>query len=73
LFRADDRKVDLLASCEGQDGLRVGNVTGNRSSQPRDAGISRRAEELADIAIGRETSDQRMLSGAAAEDQNSHD
>ena len=38
----------------------------------RNPGIARRADNLADVAVGDQPGDQRVLARAAADDQNSH-
>ena len=47
-------------------------IAGDRPGNSRDAGITGRADELADVPIGGQPGDQRMLSGAAADHENSH-
>ena len=44
----------------------------NGSGEARDAGIPGRADELADVAVGGESGDERVLARAAADDENSH-
>ena len=58
---SDDGEVDLFALGEGENCVRVRDVAGNRSGDPRDAGIPGRADELADVPISGEPGDERMF------------
>ena len=69
----DDGEVDLLAIGERQSARRDrrDRRTPMRASRAI-PGISGRGDDLADVAIGGETGDQRVLARAAAENENSH-
>ena len=72
-LRTDDGEVDLLALGERERARRDREMsTGNGPGERGDAGIARGADELADVAIGGEPGDERVLARAAADDENSH-
>ena len=68
----DDGDIDLFARRKIQQRVDVAHVGRNRPRKPRNSRIPRRDDELADIAVGGQPRRQRMLTRAAADDENSH-
>ena len=56
------------ASSASRSARSIGDGRGERG----DPGISGRADDVADVAIGGQPGDQRVLARAAADDENSH-
>ena len=70
---ADDGEVDLLALGERERGRRDrSRSTGSGAREPGDSGIAGRGDDLADVALGGQPGDQRVLARAAADNENSH-
>ena len=55
-----------------QKGVGIAGIDGNDAREAGNPGIAGRGNQLADIAIEREASDECVLACAAADDQNSH-
>ena len=71
-FGPNDGEIDLFALRQVQERIRVGNIAGGRACQSGDPGITRRADKLAHVPVRGQAGNQRMLSCAAANDENSH-
>ena len=57
LLGSDDGEIDLFAVGEGENGVRVRDIAGNRSGDPCNAGISGRAHQFADVPVSGEAGD----------------
>src|SRR5438034_383494 len=71
-LRADDGEVDLFAVGDLDERIEIGQIGWNRAGNPRDSRVSWDADELADVALGRQPGGQGVLSRAAAKNQNPH-
>ena len=72
-FGPDDREIDLLAIGEARSGIRVRDVAGNASAQSARCRGCPGAQTSSPTSRSRgEPRDERMLSRAAADDENSH-
>ena len=71
-LRSDDGEVDVFAVRQVGDGVEVGEVDGKGARKTGDAGITRGADQFADVAVGCETGDEGVLARAATKNKNSH-
>ena len=71
-FGSDDREINPLAFGELRHGVKVSGIDHGDFSLMRDARITGRADERADVRFGGKPRDEGMLARAAADDENSH-
>ena len=72
-FRTDDREIDRFAFGEGRNRGRIARADVRDPGNIGDAGVARRANDLADGALGGELPCERMLAAATADHQHFHD
>src|SRR5262249_51400002 len=71
-LRPDDREIDRFSRRERGDCIEVGEVDGCGTRDARDSWIARRAQDVPCSGLRQQTSDQRVLARAAAENENPH-
>jgi hypothetical protein len=70
--RSDNGEIDRLAIGDVDKRVQVGNVRPERTREARNARVPWHAQDVAGVAVGGKPRDERVLTRAAADDENPH-